>query len=60
MFSGDEGGQVAVSEVDFFQHSVASRVVVQPGGGPVLALDYKLKMLLECWSGPQHQKALLT
>ena len=35
---------VATTEVDFFQHSTTSRVVVREG--PVVGLDYRLKTLL--------------
>ena len=46
LFSGDSGGLVACSEVDFFQHSTTSRVVVPASGHPVVWLDYRLKTLM--------------
>ena len=46
LFSGDSSGLVACSEVDFFQHSTTSRVVVPPSGHPAVWLDYRLKTLM--------------
>ena len=39
LFSGDKSGLVAATEVDFFQNSVTSRVVVRSSGDNFNAYD---------------------
>ena len=46
LFSGDEAGLVASSEVDFFQHSTTSRPIVRDSPEAVTWLDYKQRTLL--------------